>query len=85
LDHPNILKLYEYFDDAKNVYLITEICKGGELFDHIVEKEFLSEKEAAHIFRQILNAINHCHKRGIVHRDLKPENFIICSKDDPDI
>ena len=54
LDHPNILKLYEYFEDTKNVYLITEICNGGELFDMIVEKEFFSEFEACDIFKQIL-------------------------------
>ncbi len=54
LDHPNILKLYEYFEDEKNVYLVTEICKGGELFDRIIENEFFSEPVAARIFKQIL-------------------------------
>lgn len=54
LDHPNVLKLYEYFEDEKNVYLVTELCKGGELFDKIIEEEFFSEKEAAVIFKQIL-------------------------------
>ena len=54
LDHPNIIKLYEYFEDAKNVYLITELCTGGELFDKLVEKEYLSEVEAARVFKQIL-------------------------------
>jgi calcium-dependent protein kinase len=51
LDHPNILKLYEYFEDEKNVYIVTEICKGGELFDRIIEHEFFSEPVAAKIFR----------------------------------
>ena len=51
LDHPNVLKLFEYFEDDKNVYLVTEICRGGELFDRIIENEFFSEKESAKIFK----------------------------------
>ena len=54
LDHPNVLKLYEYFEDEKNVYLLTEICRGGELFDRIIENEYFSEKDSARIFKQIL-------------------------------
>jgi calcium-dependent protein kinase len=50
LDHPNVLKLFEYFIDTSDVYLITEICKGGELFDRIVDKEFYPEPDAAIIF-----------------------------------
>ena len=80
LDHPNIIKLYEYFEDEKNVYLLTEMCSGGELFDKIIEKEFFEEKYAARIFKQILNAINYCHKLDIAHRDLKPENFLYETK-----
>ena len=76
LDHPYILKLYEYFEDEKNVYLITELCKGGELFDKIVEKEYFDEEYASKLFNQILLAINYCHKLNIAHRDLKPENFL---------
>ena len=82
LDHPNIIKLYEYFEDEKNVYLITEMCTGGELFDKIVEKEYFEEAYASKIFRQILNAINYCHKLEITHRDLKPENFLYETKED---
>ena len=51
LDHPNVLKLFEYFDEEKDIYLVTERCKGGELFDRIVENEFFSEYEAAKIFK----------------------------------
>ena len=54
LDHPNILKLYEYFEDEKNVYLITELCGGGELFDRIIAKEYFEEAYAAKVFKQIL-------------------------------
>lgn len=43
LDHPNVLKLFEYFEDEKNVYLVTEACRGGELFDRIIENEFFTE------------------------------------------
>jgi len=49
-----VLKLFEYFEDEKNVYLITEACRGGELFDRIIENEFFSELVAAKIFKQIL-------------------------------
>lgn len=83
LDHPHILKLYEYFEDEKNVYLITELCRGGELFDRIIKEEFFSEKVAARIFKQILQPLNYCHNQGIAHRDLKPENFLF-ETDDPD-
>ena len=44
LDHPNVLKLYEYFEEDKKIHLITELCTGGELFEAICEKDFFSEK-----------------------------------------
>lgn len=76
------MKLYEYFEDEKNVYLITELCKGGELFDKIVEKEYFDEEYAAKIFCEILMAINYCHHMDIAHRDLKPENFLFETNED---
>lgn len=80
LDHPNVIKLFEYFEDETNVYLVTELCAGGELFDRIIEAEYFSEVMAAKIFKQILQALNYCHSQQIVHRDLKPENFLFASK-----
>ena len=86
LDHPNIIKLYEYYETEKHIYLIMELCTGGELFDRIVQNTEngiqFTEKQAADIFRQMMSAINYCHKNGIVHRDLKPENLLYLNKNE---
>ena len=79
LDHPNIVKLYELFQDDENYYLITEYCSGGELFDRIKSMSNFSEKIAADYLKQILSAVVYCHSKKIVHRDLKPENLIFDS------
>jgi calcium-dependent protein kinase len=50
LDHPNIIKLYEAFEDNRNIYLVMEVCEGGELFDRIIEKGHFTENEARVIF-----------------------------------
>lgn len=76
-----MIKLYEYFEDETNVYLVMEVCRGGELFERVIEQEYFSEQYAAFTFKQVLDAINYCHKQGVCHRDLKPENFIFESKD----
>ena len=86
LDHPNIIKLYEVYENDKNIYLIMELCTGGELFDRIVDNTEngiqFTEKQAADLFKQMMSAINYCHKNGIVHRDLKPENLLYLTKDE---
>lgn len=81
LDHPHIIKLFEVYEDDNNVYLVQELCQGGELFDFIVESEFLTEDIAAKVFYQIMQSIMYWHKNRIAHRDLKPENFMLKSKD----
>ena len=79
-DHPNIIKLYEIFESRHSYYLIMEECKGGEVFDRIIEhiqkKEMYSERDAANILSQMLSAVEYCHNNGIAHRDLKPENLL---------
>ncbi|OMJ68897.1 hypothetical protein SteCoe_33514 [Stentor coeruleus] len=77
IDHPNILRLYEFYEDSKEYHLITEILKGGELFEFIIASGVVSESIARHFMSQILCAVNYCHKHGIVHRDLKPENLLL--------
>lgn len=80
LDHPNIIKLFQTFEDSRCIYLVMELCTGGELFDRIIEVGHLTEPDAATIMQQILRAIFYCHEHGICHRDLKPENFLFQDK-----
>ena len=76
LDHPNILKIYEYFEDEAKLYIVTELCTGGELFDRIIENGKLTEADACVVMKQLLSSVAFCHELNIVHRDLKPENVI---------
>jgi len=78
VDHVNILKLIEIFEDDENVYIVMELVDGNELFDRIVDKGYYSEKSTVHIVKQILYAVKYLHEQGIAHRDLKPEN-LLCS------
>jgi calcium-dependent protein kinase len=78
LNHPNILKIYEYYyDENKNIYIIMEYIRGEELFNKIQEVGKFSEVESAIIIKSVLQAIAYCHSRKIIHRDLKPENILI--------
>lgn len=81
LDHPNIMKVYEYFNEPKELFIITELCTGGELFKKITKVKRFSEAVAAHIMRQIFSVVECCHQKGIIHRDLKPENILIESEE----
>jgi len=51
IDHPNIVKMYEFFEDDKRFFIVTEICKGGELFDELMDRGTLSERDAAVIMK----------------------------------
>lgn len=77
LHHPNIVRLFDYYEDERSSFVVTEVVSGGELFDRIVEKEFYGEEEARHIVISMCNAISYCHSLGITHRDLKPENILV--------
>ncbi|XP_035824070.1 calcium/calmodulin-dependent protein kinase type 1-like, partial [Aplysia californica] len=82
LSHPNIVRLVDVFEDKTHVYLVMELVTGGELFDRIVEKGSYTEKDASHLIRQVLEAVDYMHDRGVVHRDLKPENLLFYSPAD---
>ena len=77
LTHPNIMEIYEFYEDKANFYIVSELCKGGELFDKITEKGCFKEAEACPIMLQIVSAICYSHSNRIVHRDIKPENIML--------
>lgn len=84
LDHPHIVRLYEYYQDSTNIYLIMGLCKGGELLDIVTERARernpIPEAFVARIFHQVLEAIAYCHSKGVMHKDLKFENIMLRSK-----
>ncbi|XP_006639996.1 calcium/calmodulin-dependent protein kinase type IV isoform X1 [Lepisosteus oculatus] len=76
LSHPNIIRLKDIFETESEIALVLELVTGGELFDRIVERGYYSERDAAHVIKQILEAVAYLHENGVVHRDLKPENLL---------
>ncbi|CAA0836237.1 CDPK-related kinase 3 [Striga hermonthica] len=79
--HRHLVSFYDACEDSNNVYIIMELCEGGELLDRILAKGGkYSEDEAKLIIVQILSVVSFCHLQGVVHRDLKPENFLFTSR-----
>ena len=84
LDHPNILKVYEYFEDTSKYYIVMEYCKGGDVFDKLAKLGTFSEAQAAKVLKQLLSGLAYLHHRKVIHRDIKPENLLLCESDNPD-
>jgi calcium-dependent protein kinase len=84
LDHPNILKIFEYFEDYKNFYIVMEYSQHGDLFDELQKRGKFDEQTASKIMQQIFAGVNYFHNKLVVHRDLKLENILI-SKQDKDV
>jgi len=78
LDHPNICKILETYENGRVVWVVMEFCEGGEVFDRIMDRGRIEERLAAHIAHQVAKALKYAHSRGIAHRDLKPENVCFC-------
>jgi calcium-dependent protein kinase len=80
LDHPNIVKYYETYEDSKYFYMVMEYVQGGEMFKLIAEEKskVFNEQLAKIYMRKLFMACNHMHAQGIIHRDIKPSNIMIC-------
>uniref|UniRef100_A0A673NFZ3 Ribosomal protein S6 kinase n=1 Tax=Sinocyclocheilus rhinocerous TaxID=307959 RepID=A0A673NFZ3_9TELE len=74
--HPNIITLKDVYDNGKQVYLVTELMRGGELLDRILKQKFFSEREASAVLHTITKTVEYLHSQGVVHRDLKPSNIL---------
>ena len=82
MDHPNILKIFEFYSNKDYYAMILELCSGGELYKEIIQKGPFDEGYSAYVMYQIFSAINYCHKMHIIHRDLNPENILIMDRND---
>eukprot|EP00435_Cladocopium_sp_Y103_P034486 s59_g8.t3 len=88
LDHPAVLRLFEYCADERNLYLITDMLPGGDLLDAVEgshnKKKYLEELRLRDVFRQVSEGVAYCHAKGIMHKDLKLENIMLASVDPPE-
>jgi calcium-dependent protein kinase len=83
LYHPNVIQLMETFEDESNIYVVLELCSGGELFDRLACQRGIPEHSAASIMQQLASAVKYIHAERICHRDVKPESFLLkeCGSD----
>ena len=77
LEHPNIIKIYEYYTDDINFYLITDYISNGELYNYVYKAKSFNERQTQYIMKQVLCAVNYLHLNNIAHRDIKLENILV--------
>lgn len=82
LDHPNIVRIEEVYESTNEIYILQELCHGGDLFDRLDEQPdfHYTEAQCARLVKQMLSAVRYLHSKGIIHRDLKLENFLFSSQ-----
>lgn len=82
---PNIVQLYEVYEEQHHCFLVMELMRGGELFDRILNKKNFTEKEARDSVRGMLKGLEYMHEKRVAHRDLKPENLLLMNDDEASI
>jgi len=79
VEHDNIIKCYQVYEDMNSIHFVFDLIEGGELFDYLINSpgRVIPESRAVDLFNQILDSLQYLHDKNIVHRDIKPENFLI--------
>lgn len=77
MDHPGIIKIYDFLVDSSYFYLIMDLCKGDTLLNRILQPGMMDEESAKPLFKQILDTVTYIHEKGIAHRDLKLDNVLV--------
>lgn len=80
--HPSVAALCAVYEDSEAVYLILELCEGGQIFDRLISMGTITEQYISQVFRQMVELVDQCHTLGIAHRDVKPENFLFATRDE---
>jgi serine/threonine protein kinase len=77
LNHPHIVRFYQYYEDADNVYILLELCDNNTMNELIRRRRRFSEEDARRYMVQMLEAVHYCHRNAIIHRDLKLGNLFL--------
>lgn len=80
--HRNIVDLRDVYVDGRKVCLVTELARGGELFEYIITNGVLSEQRASTLAKDLASALGFMHRYGLVHKDIKPENILLSARED---
>jgi len=81
--HPNLVRMYDFFETSTHYYIIIELCEGGDLYDYLSMREFrIPENRALELVKQLAGALFYLHNYNIIHRDLKLENVMMLDKTD---
>jgi calcium-dependent protein kinase len=84
INHPNLVKFYEYYQDESFFHIVMELCQGGDLMSKLLMEKRFDEKYATKVAFQILYAVNHMHSQGVCHRNLCLQDILILNKEKPD-
>ena len=77
INHQNIVRLYETYESVKHFLIVIELCSGGDLLNYVWKRRKLSENYAKYFFKQLVDALMYCHKKGVVHWDIKLDNILL--------